>query len=166
LIVLKELEKGGQIGWVILTISIHHCREGTCGGEKSCVEGGALAEILWKVDDTDIFFLVKKGRGTVFASVVHRDDFDTRQSGPGFRNNCRDVLLLVIKRDDEGKLGGHDLFGMEQRRESGKQFRKPSLANFFPYGICDLGNRPRVEHGKRYGGENVGWVVVARVNTT
>jgi hypothetical protein len=102
LIVLKELEKGGQIGWVILTISIHHCREGTCGGEKSCVEGGALAEILWKVNDTDIFFLVKKDRGTVFASVVHRDDFDTRQSRSGFRNYCGDVFLLVIKRDDEG----------------------------------------------------------------
>jgi hypothetical protein len=102
LIVLKELEKGGQIGWVILTISIHHCREGTCGGEKSCVEGGALAEIFWKVDDADIFFLIEKDRGTVFASVVHRDDFDTRQSRPGFRNYCGDVFLLVIKRDDEG----------------------------------------------------------------
>jgi hypothetical protein len=166
LIVLKELEKGGQIGWVILTIPIHHCREGTCGGEKSCVEGGALAEILWKVNDTDIFFLVKKGRGTILASVVYRDYFNTRQSRSGFRNYCGDVFLFVIERDDEGKLGGHDLFGMEQRRESGKQFRKPSLANFSPYGIGDLGNHPSVEHGKRDGGENVGWVVVARVDTT
>jgi hypothetical protein len=166
LIVLKELEKGGQIGWVILTISIHHCRKGTCGGENTGIKGGALAEILWKVDDADIFFLIEKGRGTVFASVVHRDDFNTRQSGPSFRNYCGDVFLLVIKRDDEGKLGGHDLFGMEQRRESGKQFRKPSFANFFPYRICDLGNRPSVEHGKRDRGENVGWVVVARIDTT
>jgi hypothetical protein len=166
LIVLKELEKGRQIGWVILTISIHHCREGTCGGENTGIKGRALAEIFWEMDDADIFFLIEKGRGTVFASVVHRDDFNTRQSGPSFRNYCGDVFLLVIKRDDEGKLGGHDLFGMEQRRESGKQFRKPSFANFFPYGICDLGNRPSVEHGKRDRGENVGWVVVARVNTT
>ena len=166
LVRLQKLEESRKIAGVILTVSIHHGGVGPGGGKQACIEGGALAEIFWEADDANIFLLREECGGAVVASVVHCDDFDTRQSGPGFRNNCRDVFLLVIKRDDEGKLGGHDLFGMEQRRESGKQFRKPSLANFFPYGICDLGNRPRVEHGKRDGGENVGWVVVARVDTT
>jgi hypothetical protein len=33
LIILKELEKCGQIGWVILTISIHHGGVGPSGGK-------------------------------------------------------------------------------------------------------------------------------------
>ena len=58
------------------------------------------------------------------------------------------------------------LFGMQERGESGKQFWKPFLADFFPYGIGDLGNHPSVENGKRDGGENVGGIVVARVDST
>jgi hypothetical protein len=58
------------------------------------------------------------------------------------------------------------LFGMEERGESGKQFRKPSSANFFPYRIGDLCDHPGVEHGKWDGGENVSGIVISCVDTT
>jgi hypothetical protein len=166
LFVLKELEESRKIAGVILTVSIHHGGVGPGGGKQACVEGGALAEILWEADDADIFLLREECGGAVVASVVHSDDFSLGKELAGFVENGDDILLLVIKGDDERKFGRHDLSGMEERGHSSKQFWKVFGSNFSPYGIGDLGNHPSVEHGKRDGGENVGGVVVARVNTT
>jgi hypothetical protein len=165
LIVLKELEKGGQIGWVILTISIHHCRKGTCGGENTGIEGGSLAEIFGKADDADIFLLREECGGVVVASVVHSDDFSLGKELAGFVENGDDILLLVIKGDDERKFGRHDLSGMEERGHSSKQFWKVFGSNIFPHCVGELGDDPSVEHGKRDGGENIGGIVITCVDS-
>ena len=49
----EEFEEGGKISWIILPVAVHHGGVGSGGGEQSCVEGGALAEILWKVENAD-----------------------------------------------------------------------------------------------------------------
>jgi len=50
----------------------------------------------------------------------------------GFVENGDDILLLVIKGDDERKFGRHDLSGMEERGHSSKQFWKVFGSNIFP----------------------------------
>ena len=66
------------------------------------------------------------------ASVVHCDDFGLGKELAGFVENGDDILLLVIKGDDERKFGRHDLSGMEERGHSSKQFWKVFGSNIFP----------------------------------
>ena len=165
LIVLKELEKCGQIGWVILTVSIHHGGVGPGGGKQACVEGGALAEILWEADDADIFLLREERGGAVMASVVDCDDFSLGKELAGFVENGDDILLLVIKGDDERKFGRHDLSGMEERGHSSKQFWKVFGSNIFPHCVGELGDDPSVENREGNGGQHIGGIVVTCVDS-
>ena len=165
LVRLQKLEESRKIAGVILTVSIHHGGVGPGGGKQACVEGGALAEIFGEADDADIFLLREECGGTVVASVVDSDDFSLGKELAGFVENGDDILLLVIKGDDERKFGRHDLSGMEERGHSSKQFWKVFGSNIFPHCVGELGDDPSVEHGKRDGGENIGGIVITCVDS-
>ena len=132
LVRLQKLEESRKIAGVILTVSIHHGGVGPGGGKQACIEGGALAEIFWEADDANIFLLREECGGAVVASVVHCDDFGLGKELAGFVENGDDILLLVIKGDDEREFGRHDLSGMEERGHSSKQFWKVFGSNIFP----------------------------------
>jgi len=97
----EEFEEGGKIGGIVLPVAVHHGGVGSGGGEQSCVEGRPLAEIFWKVENANPRFLIEKRASAIAAAVVDRDDFHARNGGPSFRKNGGDILLLVIKWDDE-----------------------------------------------------------------
>ena len=132
LVRLQKLEESRKIAGVILTVSIHHGGVGPGGGKQACIEGGALAEIFWEADDANIFLLREECGGAVVAPVVHCDDFGSGKELAGFVENGDDILLLVIKGDDEREFGRHDLSGMEERGHSSKQFWKVFGSNIFP----------------------------------
>ena len=117
---LEQFHEGRQIGRIILSVPVHHGGIGACGGQKSGVEGGTLAKVLRETNRADLLFAGQKGGGAILAAVIHRNDFGLWHGLSRLGKNSADILLLVVKRDDEGEFGRHGLSGMEQRGESGK----------------------------------------------
>jgi len=161
----EELEEGGKISWIVLPIAVHHGGVGSGGGEQSCVEGRALAEVFWKVENANPRFLIEKRAGAIATAVVDRDDFHSRNGGPSFGKNGGDIFLLVIKWDDEWKIGGHRrLLRGKERGKPSERIGKEARAYFYPELVESMGEEPSVADGKWNGGENIGGIVVSGVD--
>lgn len=158
------MEKRREIGGIVLAVPIHHGGEGAGGGKKPSIEGRSLAEIFRKVNDADVFFLVEERGSAVLAAVVDRDDFGPGHGGAGLGQDGGNIFLFVIKGNDEGELGRHGLLGMKERRQSGKPFWQGVGSEFLPGAVGQLANDPGREKGDGNGGENVGGVVVSRID--
>jgi hypothetical protein len=141
----EKFEEGGKISWIVLPVAVHHGGVGSGGGEQSCVESRALAEVFWKVENANSSFLIEKRAGAIAATVVDRDNFHARNGGPSFVKNGGDIFLLVIKWDDERKIGGHGrLLRGKERGKPSERIRKEARAYFYPELVESTGEEPSV----------------------
>jgi len=163
----EEFEEGGKISWIVLPIAVHHGGVGSGGGEQSCVEGGALAEVFWKVENANPKFLIEKRAGAIAATVVDRDNFHARDGGPSFGKNGGDIFLLVIEWDDERKIGGHRrLLRGKERGKPSEGIGKEAWAYFYPESVEPMGEEPSVADGEGNGGENIAGIVISGVDAS
>ncbi len=163
----EEFKEGGKISWIVLPVAVHHGGVGSGGGEQSCVKGRALAEVFWKVENANPSFLIEKRAGAITATVVDRNDFHARNGGPSFRKNGGDIFLLVIKWDDERKIGGHrGLLRGKERGKPSERIRKEARAYFYPELVESMGEEPSVADRYWNGGENIAGIVVSGVDAS
>jgi hypothetical protein len=109
--------------------------------------------------------LIEKRAGAITATVVDRNNFHTRDGGPSFGKNGGDIFLLVIKWDDERKIGGHRrLLRGKERGKPSERIRKETRAYFYPELVESMGKEPSVADGEWNGGENIAGIVVSGVD--
>ena len=124
-----------------------------------------MAEVFWKVKNANPSFLIENRAGAIAATVVDRDNFHARDGGPSFGKNGGDIFLLVIKWDDERKIGGHKrLLRGKERGKPSERIRKEARAYFYPELVESMGEEPSVADGKWNGGKNIAGIVVSGVD--
>ena len=124
-----------------------------------------MAEVFWKVENANPSFLIEKRAGAIAATVVDRDDFHARDGVPSFGKNGGDIFLLVIKWDDERKIGGHRrLLRRKERGKPSERIGKEARAYFYPELVESMGEEPSVADRKWNGGEHIGGIVVSGVD--
>ena len=126
-----------------------------------------MAEVFWKVKNANPRFLIEKRAGAIVAAVVDRDNFHARDGSPSFGKNGGDIILFVIKRNDERKIGGHGrlLRGKEGGKPS-ERIWKETRAYFYPKLVESMSKQPSVADGEWNGGENIAGIVVAGVDAS
>ena len=124
-----------------------------------------MAEVFWKVENANPSFLIEKRAGAIAATVVDRDNFHARNGGPSFGKNGGDIFLLVIKWDDERKIGGHRrLLRGKERGKPSERIGKEARAYFCPELVESVSEEPSVADGEWNGGENIAGIVVSGVD--
>ena len=109
--------------------------------------------------------MIEKRAGAITATVVDRNNFHTRDGGPSFGKNGGDIFLLVIKWDDERKIGGHRrLLRGKERGKPSERIGKETRAYFYPELVESAGEEPSVADGEWNGGENIAGIVVSGVD--
>ena len=106
-IIVEEL---GDIGGVVLAVSVHRDDVGAAREVESGGESGGLPEVPAEAHDAQVGFVVlqaaKRGEAIVGAAVVHGDDFvgaaQVAQHAGEFGDEGFQVAGLVVDGQDDG----------------------------------------------------------------